>query len=50
MNLPAARIGLFVFLSVIAVAAVAGSVALSRSRRPDPVEDALHACWGASAG
>jgi len=48
VNLPAARIGLFVFLSVIAVAAVAGSMALSR--RPDPVEDALHACWGASVG
>jgi len=48
VNLPATRIGLFVFLSVIAVAAVAGGMALSR--RPAPVEDALHAYWGASAG
>ena len=48
MNLPAARIGIYLLLSVIAVAAVAGGLAISR--RADAVADREHAAWGASAG
>jgi len=52
VNLPAARIGFFVVLSVIAVAAVASGVVLSRKSDPSEsaLEDARLACWGASAG
>jgi len=48
MNAPATRIGFYLLLSVLAVAAVAGGVALSH--RSERLADARHACWGASAG
>jgi len=48
MSLPVVRVGFYVLLSVLAVAAVAGGLALSR--RTDPVSEREHACWGASAG
>ena len=48
MNAPAARIGFYVLLSLIAVAAVAGG--LTMSRRIGEIADAEHAAWGASAG
>ena len=48
MNLPAVRVGVYLLLSVLAVAAVAGGVALSR--RADALAEREHACWGASAG
>ncbi len=48
MNLPIARLGFYLLLSVIAVAAVAGG--LARVRGADEVAQRKHACWGASAG
>ena len=48
MNLPAARVGVYLLLSVLAVAAVAGGMALSR--RANAITDCENACWGASAG
>jgi hypothetical protein len=48
MNLPVARVGMYLLLSVLAVAAVAGGMALSRRASADV--DREHACWGASAG
>jgi hypothetical protein len=48
MSLPVARIGVYVLLSIFAVAAVAGGLALRR--RTDPVADCELARWGASAG
>jgi len=43
-----ARIGFYLLLSAIAVAAVAGGVAASR--RKTPVVDVGDSCWAASAG
>jgi hypothetical protein len=48
MMSPAARLGIYLLLSFVAAAAVAGGVALSR--RGDAKRDAEHAAWGASAG
>jgi hypothetical protein len=48
MNLHTVRVGVYLLLSVAAVVAVAGGVALSR--RADMVHDREHAAWGASAG
>lgn len=48
MNLPALRVGIYLLLSVAAVAVLAGGVALSR--RADLVHEREHAAWGASAG
>jgi hypothetical protein len=48
MSLPVARVGVYLLLSVIAVAAVAGGLALSR--RAGVAAEREHACWGASAG
>jgi hypothetical protein len=48
MHLPAARVRLFLALSVLAVAAVAGGIALAR--RVDLVAELEHATWGAAAG
>lgn len=48
MNVSAARLGFYVVLSVLAVAAIAGGVALSR--RADALADCQHAAWGAAAG
>ena len=47
MNRSGARVGMYLFLSMLAVAAIAGGLALSKRARTDAVE---HACWGASAG
>ena len=48
MSLPAARVGVYLLLSILAVAAVAGGLALSR--RAGSIVELEHACWGASAG
>ncbi len=47
MSPTAARLGICLFVSVLAVAAIAGSLALARR---SPARDIEHACWGASAG
>ena len=49
MNLPVARVGVYLLLSFLAVAAVAGSMALTR-RTNAAVLEREHAAWGASAG
>lgn len=46
--MPVARVGVYLLLSVLAVAALAGGLALRR--RPDPVAECELARWGASAG
>ena len=48
MSLPVSRVGVYLLLSVIAVAAVAGGLALTR--RAGAVAERELACWGASAG
>jgi len=48
MSLPVARVGVYLLLSVLAVAAVAGGLALTR--KANAIADREHACWGASAG
>jgi len=49
MSLPVARVGVYLLLSVLAVAALAGGLALSR-KTTDAVADCELARWGASAG
>lgn len=48
MSLPVARVSVYLLLSVLAVAAVAGGLALTR--RAGEFAEREHACWGASAG
>ena len=48
MNLPAARFGIYLLLSILAVAAIAGG--LARKSRADAIAEAAHATWGAAAG
>ena len=45
MSLPVARVGVYLLLSVLAVA---GGLVLTR--KANTIADREHACWGASAG